>query len=247
MDPRSTAPYLTVGQDGKENTVNEAIATLSVLTVGSAISISNAPPVTPIEGQLYIVGDTPTGAWAAKPNQLAVARANSAGGWKFYPPQAGWRVALDSLDGLIIRWNGSNWTPVGKAGYVESTMNVSTPIVSTAGTKITLATANGAGGLSIASNEVIHGAGRFIVNAFCNLLGVASVAGGEVEVWIKAGSYERFFGTLRFPLTPGSKEAAAVSIEITAAAADNIQLIIKNPTNIASLAVVNSWIQVREQ
>jgi Protein of unknown function (DUF2793) len=247
-NPRSTAPYLTVNQGGKEQTVNDAIEILSTLTVGSAISQSNSPPVAPTEGQLYIVGLVPTGAWATRANQLALAKSNANGGWKFFVPQIGWQLPIENKNGLIYRWSGTAWVEIGAAGFVESSLSVPTIMGLTTNTKIPLLAATGTGGLDISGNVVTHGGdGTFQVNAFCALLGVASAAGGKVEVWVKCGSYERIFGVFDFSLTPGSVGSASVSLKVSAVAADSIQLVIKNPTNLTSLEAQNTWIQVEEK
>lgn len=53
--------------------------------------LTNTPPGTPSDGDAYILGAAPTGAWASKAGQ--VARWSSiANGWEFFIPKNGWRI-----------------------------------------------------------------------------------------------------------------------------------------------------------
>ena len=46
----------------------------------------SAPPATPVLGSAYIVGPSPTGAWAGQPQSIAV---YTSGGWRFITPVEG--------------------------------------------------------------------------------------------------------------------------------------------------------------
>lgn len=71
-----------------------------VLSVGD-----NDPPGSPAEGDCYIVGDTPTGAWATHADDLAVYR----GGWQFFAPKEG--VAVKNMDdGDDYEYVSAAWT-----------------------------------------------------------------------------------------------------------------------------------------
>jgi len=48
----------------------------------------NLPPGSPTDGQRYIVGLTPTGAWSRHLNQIAVGE-SAASAWTFYVPKTG--------------------------------------------------------------------------------------------------------------------------------------------------------------
>ena len=74
---------------------------LAVLTVGS-----NTPAASPVNGARYIVGTSPTGAWAGQSNKLAQ---YLDGAWRFMDA----RIAVNLGDNkLYIRGTG-NWIVVG--------------------------------------------------------------------------------------------------------------------------------------
>lgn len=245
-EPRSNAPFLTVGQDGKELTVNDAIATIAALTVGAAIARTDTPPATPVEGDLYIVGTAPTGAWATRNNQLALSRANSPAGWKFFPPVTGWHIALMTAQGKSLRWNGANWVPVGASGQVESEGSSTASLSTAANTNIPFVAATGTSGLNIATGKITHPTGRFAINVFCALSGIASTTYGSIDLYVKAGATEKMIGFIEFRDTPGSRGSVSALIELDADAADPIELIIKNPIAMTSLNGEQLWVQCKE-
>lgn len=59
-----------------------AVLGLSVLDRGLT-----TPPVSPANGDRYIIPPAATGVWAGKTNQIAV---RIAGAWEYYVPQIGW-------------------------------------------------------------------------------------------------------------------------------------------------------------
>ena len=66
---------------------------------------SNAPPGSPVEGQCFIVGTAPTGAWAGQARAIA---GYAAGGWRFVAAVAGMR-ALDKASGQTATFDGTAW------------------------------------------------------------------------------------------------------------------------------------------
>lgn len=88
-------------------TNNEAITHISAL-LGGVDAILNTPPGSPADGDLYIVGTSPTGLWAGKSNQLAFyTNAN----WEFYPPFKGLeKLVLSPLSRYY--YNGSSWISI---------------------------------------------------------------------------------------------------------------------------------------
>jgi len=66
---------------------------------------TNTPPVSPTANVEYIIGSSPTGAWAAKAAQIARYE-NSA--WTYYSPVAGWK-AYDKALAIDIQFNGTAW------------------------------------------------------------------------------------------------------------------------------------------
>jgi hypothetical protein len=110
---------LAVAQAQKEVTHNEALTLLDAL-VAPAIDAGpqNDPPPAPLLGQVWLVGDVPTGAWIGAPGALALW---TAGGWRFIAPRAGMSVTRLE-DGLCLCFDGTMWsvppaigTPAGGA------------------------------------------------------------------------------------------------------------------------------------
>ena len=99
-------PFIEPGQAQKELFHNEALRRLDVAVAAAAESIgANAPPATPGDGQCFIVGTAPTGAWAGHAAAIA---GYAAGGWRFVGPVAGMR-ALDKASGQTATYDGSAW------------------------------------------------------------------------------------------------------------------------------------------
>lgn len=76
----------------------DAMLQLGVVSVGT-----NAPPGSPAEGDRYIVGTAPTGAWATHANQLA--RFEQAA-WKFYTARYAFSLANSRM---YARNSGGTW------------------------------------------------------------------------------------------------------------------------------------------
>lgn len=66
----------------------------------------NAPPASPADGQCFVVGDAPTGAWAGHAKALA---GYAPGGWRFVEAVAG-MTALDKASGQTAAYDGTAWT-----------------------------------------------------------------------------------------------------------------------------------------
>lgn len=85
--PRLGLPFLSAGQAQKEFTHNEALQTLDFLAAAAIEEGPRAdPPASPLVGACYIVGTSPTGAWAGKSQSLA---GYTSGGWRFISPIEG--------------------------------------------------------------------------------------------------------------------------------------------------------------
>ncbi len=99
-------PLLEAGQAQKEMTVNEALGRLELLTQAGVVAVGpDAPPSAPAEGQAWIVGGAPTGAWARQARAIA---GWTAGGWRFVAPREG-MSAWSAADGCVARFSGGQW------------------------------------------------------------------------------------------------------------------------------------------
>lgn len=107
ITPRFALPLLAVAQAQKEVTHNEALILLDAL-IHAAVEAGPlaAPPASPIDGQCWIVGAVPTGAWAGQGNAIAIW---AGGGWRFAAAREGMR-ATRLTDGAQLRFDGAEWT-----------------------------------------------------------------------------------------------------------------------------------------
>lgn len=72
---------------------------------GVAIDWQDNPPGAPTEGQTYIVGDTPIGAWSGHPFTIATYRS---GAWVFFTPKIGYTYYLTNRNYLIY-YSATGW------------------------------------------------------------------------------------------------------------------------------------------
>ncbi len=84
--PRFALPFLFAGQAQKEIFVNEALARIDGLLQPAIEGEIDTPPVSPQDGQSWIVGSNPSGAWLGHAGQIAC---RQAGNWLFCPAPLG--------------------------------------------------------------------------------------------------------------------------------------------------------------
>lgn len=102
--PNLGIDYLESNEPNAHVTVNTAFNVLDAYAGLSVLARQNAPPGSPTDGDVYIVGDTGTGSWASQDEKLAAYY----DGWKFYNPSEG-MIFFDQDAGLYLRYNGSTW------------------------------------------------------------------------------------------------------------------------------------------
>ncbi len=95
-------PLLFAGQAQKEFFVNQAHALTDALLHPAVEGEADAPPAAPEEGESWLVGPAPSGAWAERAGCLA---SFQAGAWLFAEPRDGLHV-LDRATGQDIRYRG---------------------------------------------------------------------------------------------------------------------------------------------
>jgi hypothetical protein len=77
----------------------------------------NTPPGSPANGDAYVVGSAPTGAWAGQAGKVAVYSTEIATtdtntkvpAWEFHTPKAGW-IFFSEADGDFALYTGAAWT-----------------------------------------------------------------------------------------------------------------------------------------
>lgn len=80
---------MLAGQAQKEFFVNEALARADMLLQAAVTGEADAPPAEPANGECWLVGDAPSGAWTGYAGSLACFQS---GAWRFALPSAGMRV-----------------------------------------------------------------------------------------------------------------------------------------------------------
>ena len=103
---RLKLPLLAAAQAQKEVTHNEALAIADIAVQAVVQSVApTSVPSSPLLGQCWIVGLSPTGAWAGQPNAIA---AWTSGGWRFVAPFVGMQV-WSIADNVMIRRDALTW------------------------------------------------------------------------------------------------------------------------------------------
>lgn len=98
-------PLVVQSQAQKEVTINQAISMLEALQNRGVVDKDlSSPPLSPAEGDAYIVSATATGAWAGKENNVAYYN----GVWKFIAPNEGLIIWVND-EGKIYYYSGSAW------------------------------------------------------------------------------------------------------------------------------------------
>jgi hypothetical protein len=109
--PHLKLPYLAPAQAQKHVTVNESLAELDGLVHCAVKEMGrDAPPASAVEGDRYLVGAAPTGAWGGKAGRLAQWRN---GGWIYSAPRPGWRVYDLGTDAFQVLDAAGIWKAVG--------------------------------------------------------------------------------------------------------------------------------------
>ncbi|MCH2038698.1 MAG: DUF2793 domain-containing protein [Rickettsiales bacterium] len=97
--------HIEQNQAQKEITINEALNRIdAVLNMGAVDREVNTPPTRPNNGDVYIIGNSPTGAWDGRAGNIAYYDA----GWGFIVPNEGMTLWVNDED-THYSWNGSAW------------------------------------------------------------------------------------------------------------------------------------------
>jgi hypothetical protein len=105
-------PLLAAAQSQKHITHNEALSLLDALVHLAVIEKNRTtPPVSPLIGDRYLLGASPTGVFAGQGSKLAF---YDAAGWHFLTPKTGWRVYVIADNQLLI-FDGTLWKDVGSS------------------------------------------------------------------------------------------------------------------------------------
>jgi hypothetical protein len=98
-------PLVAQNQAQKEVTVNEALSVIdAILNCGAIDNGLATPPVSPAEGDLYIVGASATGGWLGQDDNIAYYNTT----WKFIIPNEGMTIWVHDED-MQYSWDGAAW------------------------------------------------------------------------------------------------------------------------------------------
>jgi len=109
---RFTLPLLFVGQAQKEDFVNEALVMIDGLLHCAIEDERNTPPTAPVDGQNWLVGSAPTGAWVGQNGKIAM---RQLGQWLFASASDGVQVLNKATGQRIGRIAGAWRTPAAPA------------------------------------------------------------------------------------------------------------------------------------
>ena len=114
-------PLLAAGQAQKHVTLNESLISLdNLMHIAVTGPAQDEPPAEPASGARWLIGDSPTGAWAGRAGQLA-ARLDE--GWRFHSPREGWLVHDTSSGRLLVR-QGAAWVETGAPAELQGVSRI---------------------------------------------------------------------------------------------------------------------------
>ena len=103
---RLALPLLAAGQAQKELSHNEALTMLDLAVQPAVVALGpDQPPDAPAEGECWVVGAAPGGAWSGQAHALA---GWTAGGWRFVAAREGMTV-WSAADGAYALFSGGIW------------------------------------------------------------------------------------------------------------------------------------------
>jgi hypothetical protein len=89
-------------------TFSESMRRLDARVGTSVEAVLSTPPGSPVEGQMWLLGTTPTGAWAGHGNEIAY---RTSTGWYYIEPFEGWTLYNKTTNSLQT-YDGAFWTDV---------------------------------------------------------------------------------------------------------------------------------------
>jgi hypothetical protein len=140
--PKFGIPLISGQQNQPEVTHNQMVVVMQALA-GGAIAEQNAPPGSPTEGDCYIVGAIPTGAWSGHAHAIAI----YFGGWLFVPgfdndgviiPMTAAQNGLSIFNndtGELWAWQTSSWIVVTGGTGASRLIDLLDVLVSETGTE----------------------------------------------------------------------------------------------------------------
>lgn len=107
--PKLALDEIAAAQAQPEVPFNKDMRALDQLMQLSVLDITNTPPGSPADGDAYIAGTSPTGAWSGHAKQVAYFVAGTFNEWRFKVPNAGWLAYVVSGP-KYYSFTGGSWT-----------------------------------------------------------------------------------------------------------------------------------------
>jgi hypothetical protein len=203
----------------------------------------NDPPADAAEGDRYIVGPSPTGAWWNKAGQLAIMVNH---GWWCRPPKPGWRVYDLAQDTLYVLTTSLTWVPIAGSGGIAAIQNA---------TAIGLGmTADPANPFAAKLNSALWTAkttaegGTDDLYMTCNKTDATADAGFAFQSGFVTRATVGLFGSNRFRVAVSPDGTAfndALSVDEATGIVDQPRLPrFKANTNFDNFAAANTWIKI---
>lgn len=132
-------PLLEASQAQKHVTHNEALLLLDAVLHLAVISRAlTAPPVSPADGDRYLVAASATGDWLGHSGQIAF---REAGAWRFAIPKAGWRLWV-AAESLFLLFDGTLWIDLQDFDELQNMDLLGVNTSADAANKLSVASAN---------------------------------------------------------------------------------------------------------
>jgi len=96
---------MLAGQAQKEDYVNEALLMVDGLLHCAIEDERSTPPTAPVDGQVWLIGTGPTGAWSGNEGKIAIRQLNQ---WLFATPRDGVQL-LNKATGQRINRIADSW------------------------------------------------------------------------------------------------------------------------------------------
>ena len=137
--PLISLPLLEASQAQKHVTHNEALLLLDAMVHLSVISrVLAAPPVSPTDGDRYLVAASATGDWLGHSGHIAF---REAGAWRFAIPKAGWRLWV-AAESLFLLFDGTLWIDLRDFDELQNMDLLGVNTSADAANKLSVASAN---------------------------------------------------------------------------------------------------------
>lgn len=115
--PNLGLPFIDGSQAQKHVTHNEALRILdAAIQIGVLDLTLTTPPLSPSDGERYVVASGATGAWAGKDDAIATWQD---GAWAFLTPKTGWCIWSAADESLFV-FDGSAWQSAGGAASLDN-------------------------------------------------------------------------------------------------------------------------------